>query len=123
MTQPLIISAAICGGEHTKAATPHLPQTPQEIADSAYEAFEAGAAIAHVHVWDDQGRPTQDLAAFREVYRLLGERCDMIVNPTTGPGGDPPDEERMLPLQLAPELASFDAGSMIFGDGVFINSS
>jgi 3-keto-5-aminohexanoate cleavage enzyme len=122
MGKPLIISAAICGGEHTRAATPHLPQTPHEIADSAYAAFEAGAAIAHVHVWDGHGRPTQDLSYYREVYRLLGERCDMVLNLTTGPGGSPPEDERLWPLELRPELASFDAGSMNFGDGLFINS-
>jgi 3-keto-5-aminohexanoate cleavage enzyme len=120
--EPLIISAAICGGEHTRAATPHLPQTPQEIADSAYGAYQAGAAIAHVHVWDEHGRPTQDLDLYREVYRLLGARCDMIVNVTTGPGGQPPEDERLAPLALEPELASFDAGSLNFGDYVFLNS-
>jgi 3-keto-5-aminohexanoate cleavage enzyme len=53
---------------------------------------------------------------------LLRERCDMVVNVTTGPGGSPPEEERMLPLALRPELASFDAGSVNFGEGVFVNS-
>ncbi len=122
MGEPLIISAAICGGEHTRSATPYLPQTPEEIAASAAEASEAGAAIAHVHVWDEHGRPTQDLSYYRQVYRLLGERCDMIINVTTGPGGTPPDDERLSPLELRPELASLDAGSVNFGDGVFINS-
>ena len=122
MGRPLIISAAICGGEHTREATPYLPQTPVEIAESAHAAYEAGAAIAHVHVWDENGRPTQDLEFYREVYRLLSERCDMIVNVTTGPGGDHTEEERMLPLTLRPELASFDAGSINFGAGVFVNS-
>jgi 3-keto-5-aminohexanoate cleavage enzyme len=119
--QPLIISAAITGGEHSREATPHLPMTPQEIADSAFGAFQAGAAIAHVHVWDADERPTQDLSLYQEVYRLLGDRCDMIVNVTTGPGGQPPEDVRLAPLALGPELASFDAGSINFGTYVFVN--
>jgi 3-keto-5-aminohexanoate cleavage enzyme len=119
---PLIVTAAICGGEHGREATPHLPMTPAEIADSVEGAVAAGAAIAHLHMWDDAGRPTQDLERYREVASLLaGRGCDVVLNLTTGPGGEPSEQERMLPLRLRPELASFDAGSMNFGDGLFRN--
>jgi 3-keto-5-aminohexanoate cleavage enzyme len=119
--EPLIISAAICGGEHGREATPHLPITPAEIAESIREAHAAGAAIAHVHVFDDAGRPTPDAARYAEVLEHLG-RCDVVVKLTTAPGGTPTDAERMAALRaLAPEIASVDAGSMNFGDGLFAN--
>jgi 3-keto-5-aminohexanoate cleavage enzyme len=122
VSAPLVISAAITGGEHGREATPHLPMTPEEIAESVRGAVEAGASIAHIHVWDEHERPTQDLRLYREVYaRLEAAGCDVVLNLTTGPGGEPTEEERMLPLQLRPELASFDAGSVNFGEGLFRN--
>jgi 3-keto-5-aminohexanoate cleavage enzyme len=119
--EPLIVSAAICGGEHGREATPHLPITPREIAESIRGARAAGAAIAHVHVFDAEGRPSPEVAYYAEVLDHLGD-CDIVVNLTTAPGGSPTADERMLALrELAPELASFDAGSMNFGDGLFAN--
>jgi 3-keto-5-aminohexanoate cleavage enzyme len=122
MASKVIITAAVTGGEHTKEATPYLPQTPEEIADAAIESHRAGAAIVHIHVWDEGGRPTQDVGLYERVYALIEERSDVVVNVTTGPGGTPTDDERLRPLVLAPEMASFDAGSMNFADRVFENS-
>jgi 3-keto-5-aminohexanoate cleavage enzyme len=120
--EPLIVSVAVTGGEHGREATRHLPVTPREIAESAYEAHLAGAAIAHIHVRDDEGNPTQDLERYSEVIDYLAERSDMVVNLTTDPGGSVPHENRMLALDLGPELASFDAGTMTFGDRVMYAS-
>jgi 3-keto-5-aminohexanoate cleavage enzyme len=123
VSAPLVISAAITGGEHGREATPHLPMTPEEIAESVRGAVEAGASIAHIHVWDEHERPTQDLRLYREVYAgLEAAGCDVVLNLTTGPGGEPTEEERMLPLQLRPELASFDAGTMSWGERVMNGS-
>lgn len=119
---PLIISVAVTGGEHGREATPHLPVTPLEIAQAAYEAYEAGAAIVHVHVRDDQERPVHDLERYRFVIRYLAERCDMIVNLTTDPGVDISGSERMRSLDLEPELASFDAGTMAWGERIMDGS-
>lgn len=110
--EPVIISVAVTGGEHGREATPHLPITPAEIAQAAYEAYEAGAATVHVHVRDDDGVPCHDLDRYRSVIEYLGERCDMIVNLTTDPGGDVEGDERLRSLDLAPELATFDAGTL-----------
>jgi 3-keto-5-aminohexanoate cleavage enzyme len=110
--EPVIISVAVTGGEHGREATPHLPIAPTEIAQAAYEAYEAGAAIVHVHVRDDDGVPCHDLDRYRSVIDYLGERCDMIVNLTTDPGGDVEGDERLRSLDLAPELATFDAGTL-----------
>jgi 3-keto-5-aminohexanoate cleavage enzyme len=120
VTPPLIITAAICGGEHGREATPHLPLTPADIAASVRGAHAAGAAVAHIHVWDADARPSQDLELYREVYARL-DGCDIVLNLTTGPGGEPTEAERMAPLRLRPELASFDAGSLNFGEGLFRN--
>jgi len=93
---PLIISVAVTGGEHGREATPHLPVTPAEIAESAYEAHVAGAAVAHLHVRDDDERPVHDLARYAYVANRLRERCDMVVNLTTDPGGETTDEEQPI---------------------------
>jgi 3-keto-5-aminohexanoate cleavage enzyme len=112
MEPPLVISVAVTGGEHGREATPHLPITPLEIAEAAYEAAQAGAAIVHVHVRDDEGRPCHDLDRYRFVIDYLDERCDVIVNLTTDPGGDVEGADRLRSLDLAPELATFDAGTL-----------
>jgi len=120
--EPLIISVAVTGGEHGREATPYLPVTPDEIAAAAYEAYEAGAAVVHVHVRDDEERPVHDLERYAQVIRSLEQRCDMIVNLTTDPGADISDDERMGSLELEPELATFDAGTMSWGDRVMNGS-
>jgi 3-keto-5-aminohexanoate cleavage enzyme len=73
-------------------------------------------------VWDVEGRPSQDPALFQRVFELVEAECDIVLNLTTGPGGQPPEDVRLQSLALKPELASFDAGSMNFGDFVFVNS-
>jgi 3-keto-5-aminohexanoate cleavage enzyme len=119
---PIIISVAVTGGEHGRDVTPHLPVTPEEIAAAAYEAHQEGAAVVHVHVRDDDARPVQDLERYDYVISSLRERCDMIVNLTTDPGADLSDDERMLSVDLEPELASFDAGPMAWGTRIMNGS-
>jgi 3-keto-5-aminohexanoate cleavage enzyme len=119
---PLIISVAVTGGEHGREATPHLPVTPLQIAESALEAHEAGAAVVHIHVRDDQEQPVHDLERYGYVGAWLRERSDMIVNLTTDPGADIPDLDRLRSLDLEPELASFDAGTMSWGERVMNGS-
>lgn len=116
---PLIVTAAICGGVHGPDASPYLPVAVPEIAESIRGAAAAGAAIAHVHVWDEQGRPSSDPALYREVRERLD--CDVVLNLTTAPGGEPSPDQRLAVLELEPELASFDAGSLNFGEDVFVN--
>jgi 3-keto-5-aminohexanoate cleavage enzyme len=111
--EPLIISVAVTGGEHGRETTPYLPITPQEIAEAAYESYEAGAAIVHVHVRDDAGVPGHFLDRYRYVMDHLAERCDMIVNLTTDPGGKVEGDERLRSLDLEPELATLDAGTFV----------
>ena len=120
----LIISAATTGSWPTKAQNPNLPTTPGEIAGEAIGCGEAGAAIIHIHVRDDQEKVTCDPARYARVRELVESAgSDVIINMSTGGGaGTSSDEERMAPVALAPEIASFDCGSVNFGERVFVNS-
>ena len=120
----LIITAAITGSRITKDKTPYIPITPEEIAKSAIDCWEAGASIVHIHVRDpDTGQGTQDVGLFKQVVEKLREETNLILCLTTSgiPGKNLPIEERLAPLDLRPELASFDAGSINLGGDVFIN--
>ncbi len=122
--QPLIISAALTGSWPTKDQNPNLPVTEEEIAEAAVDAAAAGAAIVHLHVRNQQGKVTCDPARYakaRDLIRAAG--CDVVINMSTGGGaGQTTDEQRAEPVTLAPEIASFDCGSLNFGAGVFVNS-
>jgi len=121
----LIITAAITGSRISRQQTPYIPINPKEIAQSSIEAWEAGAAIVHIHVRDPKtGLGTQDLSLFRQVVKKIREHTDLILCLTTSgiPGRNLPTEERLVPLELKPELASFDAGSINLGGDVFINT-
>ena len=123
--EKLIIIAAITGGRITREMTPHIPITPEEIVQSAYECWQAGAAIVHIHVRDPKtGQGTQDVEIFKQVVEPLREKTDLILCLTTGsvPGRNLPIEERLAPVDLIPELASLDAGTFNLGGAVYINS-
>ncbi|UCD82849.1 MAG: 3-keto-5-aminohexanoate cleavage protein [Desulfobacterales bacterium] len=123
--EKLIITAAITGGRITREMTPHIPITPEEIVQSAYECWQAGAAIVHIHVRDPKtALGTQDVEIFRRVVEPLREKTDLLLCLTTGgtPGRNLSTDERLAPVDLNPELASFDAGSFNRGRGVYINS-
>jgi uncharacterized protein (DUF849 family) len=113
----VIITCAITGSIHTPSMSPHLPVTPDEIARSAIDAAAAGAAIVHLHARDPcDGHPTQDPALFRQFVPRIRAACDVVINITTGGAPTMTVEERLQPaLQLQPELASLNMGSMNFG--------
>jgi len=121
----VIITAAITGSRITRQTAPNIPITPDEIARSAIECWEAGASIVHIHVRDPQtGLGTQDPGLFRQVVEKLRRETDLILSLTTSgiPGMNLPVEERLGPLSLHPELASFDAGTINLGGKAFINT-
>ena len=120
----MIITAAITGSRIMRDVAPYIPITPEEIVQSSMECWEAGASIVHIHVRDPQtGLGTQDLELFRQVVTPLREKTDLVLCLTTSgiAGRNLPVEDRLVPLDLAPELASFDAGSINLGGGVFSN--
>lgn len=113
----VIVTCAITGSIHTPSMSPYLPVTPDEIAVSAIEAAQAGASIVHLHARDPlDGRPTQDVALFKQFVPRIKEASDVVINITTGGAPTMSVEERLQPaLQLKPEVASLNMGSMNFG--------
>jgi uncharacterized protein (DUF849 family) len=113
----VIITCAITGAIHTPSMSPYLPVTPDEIAQSAIEAAQAGAAIVHLHARDPlDGRPSQAPELFRRFVPAIKEASDAVINITTGGAPTMTVEERLQPaLELRPELASLNMGSMNFG--------
>src|SRR3954468_18772395 len=119
--EPAILTAAICGAETTRAQTPYLPITAEELAAEAARCAEAGASIVHLHVRKDDGTPTQDRALFDKAIRAIRARCDVIVQTSTGGAVGMSAEERAQPLDCRPEMATLNAGSLNFGEDVFLN--
>ena len=112
-----IITCAITGAIHTPSMSPHLPVTPEEIAQSAIEAAEAGAAIVHLHARNpDNGRPDQSPEAFGKFLSTIRARSNVVINLTTGGAPSMTVAERVQPAaHFKPELASLNMGSMNFG--------
>lgn len=117
MQDPVIITCAVTGGIHTPTMSPYLPITPDEIAESAIEAAEAGAAILHLHARDPEtGRPVQDPDLFMQFLPRIKQATDAVVNITTGGGLGMTLEQRLAPaLRAKPEVCSLNMGSMNFG--------
>jgi uncharacterized protein (DUF849 family) len=113
----VIITCAVTGAIHTPSMSPHLPVTPEEIAEAAIGAAKAGAAIVHLHArMPADGRPTQDPDMFRRFLPTIKAASDVVINLTTGGAPTMQVEERLQPaLQLKPEVASLNMGSMNFG--------
>ncbi len=117
MANKVIITCAVTGAIHTPSMSPHLPVTPAEIAEAAIGAAKAGAAIVHLHARDPKdGRPTQDPKVFMEFLPKIKAATNVVLNLTTGGAPTMSVEERLQPaLQLKPEVASLNMGSMNFG--------
>jgi uncharacterized protein (DUF849 family) len=115
--EKVFVSCAITGGMTVPGQSPAIPVRPEEIVESAVAAHGAGAAIVHVHVREPEtGRPSADLGLFKEVLAGIAERCDAIVQPTTGGGVGMTIEERArVVTECRPEMATFNAGSFNFG--------
>jgi 3-keto-5-aminohexanoate cleavage enzyme len=120
-TAPAILTAAICGAETTREQTPYLPITANELAEEAARCAAAGASVIHLHVRKDDGTPTQDRALFDKAIRTIRARCDVIVQTSTGGAVGMSAEERAQPLDCSPEMATLNAGSLNFGEDVFLN--
>jgi uncharacterized protein (DUF849 family) len=113
----VIITCAVTGSIHTPTMSPHLPITPERIAQESIAAAQAGAAIIHLHARDPKdGRPTPDPRVFMEFLPVIKEQCDAVINITTGGGHNMTVQERLAaPLLAKPEMCSCNMGSMNFG--------
>jgi uncharacterized protein (DUF849 family) len=141
LSRPVIISCALTGGGDTTATSPYVPITPEQIANEALAAREAGAAIVHIHVRDPHsGQPSRDPALYREVVRRIrASGSDVLINLTTGAGGryvpdaSEPNHNALIDgigspqsriehvLELRPEICSLDVGTLNFSSFAFIN--
>ena len=117
----VIITAAITGAELSKEHNPALPCSPEEQAKAAYECFNAGASIIHLHVRDEKEKPSQELSLFETVVKKIKEKCNVLIQFSTGGAVGEKIENRMAPLSLKPEMASLNVGSINFGEEVFKN--
>jgi len=113
----IIVTCAVTGAIHTPSMSPYLPLTAAEIEEAAVGAAAAGAAIVHLHAREPAtGRPSQDPDLFRAFVGKIRARSDVVINLTTGGAPNMLVEERLQPaLQLKPEVASLNMGSMNFG--------
>lgn len=122
---PMVITAAMVGAEVTRAQTPYLPITAEEIALDAQRCREAGAAMVHLHVRTPEGRPSQDPELFRAAIRAIRARCDVLVQVSTGGAVGMSADERCGPLALTgvdrPDMATLTTGSVNFGEELFAN--
>lgn len=119
----LIITAAITGSLPTKKETPHVPITPDEMAEDALECYEAGASVVHVHARNDNGENTHDVERFKEIHDKIKERApEMIVQISTGGRAGLGFESRNKGLFINPEMASLTTGSCNFPNMIYENS-
>ncbi|MEA3306515.1 MAG: 3-keto-5-aminohexanoate cleavage protein [Elusimicrobiota bacterium] len=121
MNKKIAITCAITGAETTKDQQPALPVSPEELANSAYECYQAGASVVHLHARDNEGKPTQDPEVFKKTIDLIHKKCDMVIELTTGGAVGMTPEERVAPVKLKPDMASLDCGSVNFGNEYILN--
>ena len=121
MTKPAIITVAITGSQPRKADTPAIPVTPSEQIESTHEAYEAGAALVHIHVRNADESPGSDPERFAQVQAGVRKHCPgMIVQFSTG-GRGRTQEERSKALYLKPDMASLATGSVNFANRIYEN--
>jgi 3-keto-5-aminohexanoate cleavage enzyme len=118
----LLVTVAPCIPPYVAKNVPGLDLSPEGIAGDVVRARNAGANVVHLHVWDEQGQPTTDLAAFRRTIRLIRDRCDIVIEGSTGGVNELSPAERSVSLQAEIEMASLNPGSVNYDKGVYVNS-
>ena len=121
MPAATLITVAPTGAESQKDANPALPVTLDELVAAARSCQDAGAAMVHIHIRDEDGRPTLDLGRLRDTVAAVREATDLIVQLSTGGAVTDPFETRLAVLDAAPDSCSLTTGTVNFGDDVFVN--
>ncbi|PKK95265.1 MAG: 3-keto-5-aminohexanoate cleavage protein [Tenericutes bacterium HGW-Tenericutes-5] len=124
MKDKLIITCAISGAEVTKEHNPSVPYTVEEMVEAADAAYKAGASIIHLHARFDDGKPTQNKDRYQEIHNAIKKRCpELIIQVSTGGAVGMSREERSDVLNIKPEMATLDCGTLNFGgDEIFVNT-
>jgi 3-keto-5-aminohexanoate cleavage enzyme len=122
MTDKLLVTVAPSIPPYIAQGIPGLDLSPEGIAAEVVRAANAGANVVHLHVWDERGQPTMDLAAFKRTLRLIRVGCNIVVEGSTGGVNTLTAAERCVSLQADIELASLNPGSVNYDKGVYINS-
>jgi 3-keto-5-aminohexanoate cleavage enzyme len=118
--EPVVITCAITGADVFRENNPNIPYTTKEIADAAIGAAEAGAAIAHLHVREDDGTPSGRPELFVDVIDRIRAASDILTMVSTGGSNDMTIEQRTTGLEAKPDISGVESGSMNFGDETFI---
>jgi len=109
----VIITVAQTGALVTKKMNPALPEQPDEIAASAYDCYNEGAAIIHIHARDKEGKTTGSADVFRDIHERIRKKCNAIIQDSTGGGSNLTVEQRTECLEAHPEMASLNMGTMV----------
>ncbi|MEU0560396.1 3-keto-5-aminohexanoate cleavage protein [Dactylosporangium maewongense] len=121
MTTTTLITVAPTGAESSKADVPALPVTLDELVTTGKECQAVGASIIHVHLRDDDARPTLDLGRLKDAVAALRAETDLIVQLSSGGAVTDPESDRLRVLDAGPDMASCTMGTVNFGDDVFLN--
>ncbi len=119
--EKLIITVAPTGSLPTKKDTPFVPVTPQEVIQDTYSCCNAGASVVHIHARDSEQKPAHDLAFFTEAVAGIREKCNVIIQISTGGRAAQGQESRARALSLKPEMASLTTGSVNFPNSAYVN--
>jgi uncharacterized protein (DUF849 family) len=117
----IVITVAPTGPIAMKADNANLPTSPEEIAKAVHQAFQLGASVAHIHLRDEQQRPTADLGIARRTMELISEKCPILIQLSTGVGLGVSFDDRERLVELRPRMATLNPCSMSFGDAEFSN--
>lgn len=122
MSNKLIIIAALTGGIQRKSENPNLPEQPEEIAGAAYECYNEGASVVHIHARDPKGNPSGDPDIYSQILGLIRSKCNIVLGVTTGGGGNLTTEDDRISCINAdpkPEIASLNMGTMMRTTGKY----
>jgi 3-keto-5-aminohexanoate cleavage enzyme len=122
MNDKLIVTVAPCIPPYLAKDIAGLDLSPQGLAREVIRACNAGANVVHLHVWDNRGKPTMNLDAFKRTLQLIRENCDIVIEGSTGGVTELSARERSVSLQATIELASLNPGSVNYDKGVYVNS-